>query len=501
MSGRGWRASLTNRVAAVAVAVLLSLLATGTWFGWSALLLVLLAEGQYSELCTESGEGAAPPIEPDDAGSGASVCAAQTERLNLVFTLGAASFSLLALPVGAMRDALGPRKLALVGGVLYAAASLLLGVADSRTFDAFYLAAVLSAAAGAAVFFPAISLAPLFPSRAGTVVSIVNTAFDASVGVFLGVRALVFAGVGTRLEVFVALAIGAGTLVAVLVFIWPEPPVEASFAVLVEAEEDDSLVLHASDEEGISGDADVGTSKPDTSESIDASEDILDMETSDGSAVVCESRPVQPLRDSSLRQILVPFAQEPVMRYFLVFMCVQMLFMNTLIGTMVPQLYSRFPPDTVSTLVLAFNITLPAGLLFAPLVGWLIDTFRYVRLLWLLTSLLLLYPALHLIDSVVLLVFNFAIFTFARALLYSLLTTFVMRAYGMENFGKLWGSSQLLSGVLGLFQYGLTAAAEGGGLGWNFVSALHIVVAVCCFAYPFRLQRDIARWERLVDPK
>jgi hypothetical protein len=109
-----------------------------------------------------------------------------------------------------------------------------------------------------------------------------------------------------------------------------------------------------------------------------------------------------------------------------------------------------------------------------PIVGWMLDKLTFRRNLAILVVMLVTYPLVHLITSPPVQIFNFVLYTITRALLYSLLTTFAFRAYGKDNFGRAWGLTQAIAGVVGTAQMGL--AALGLVTSWLVVNVIHVAV-------------------------
>jgi hypothetical protein len=117
---------------------------SGILFGWAPLQIVLLAErdgkGQFSELCP-------PPsrhhgnktqnvvIGGSDDATRPPPCDEQLAHLNLIYTLGTFTLSLVSLPSGWFLDVAGVRAAVALSAVLEIAGLVLLGLSDSQTLD------------------------------------------------------------------------------------------------------------------------------------------------------------------------------------------------------------------------------------------------------------------------------------------------------------------------------------------------------------------------------
>jgi hypothetical protein len=199
-------------------------------------------------------------------------------------------------------------------------------VADSQSLDLFFPAAVLFGLSGPSVTFALMSMASLFPAREGMLLSAINCAFDASVVVLLVLRALIEADLGWhRRGVFLVYSlVGIAFAIFAGVF-WPKKGPDADAAALVEVEEDDS-----------------SSSSPSSSVTLDLSRGAVSEE--DAPSFLSESATL-------------------LFVTFVAFASLTVLFMNTYIGTLVPQLFQRFETGTAEDLAVTFNAILPGGFL------------------------------------------------------------------------------------------------------------------------------------------
>jgi LAT3 family solute carrier family 43 protein 3 len=91
------------------------LLFSGILFGWAPLVLMLKREGFFASLC-----------EPDE-----STCAAQDNRLNLIYTLGATTTTLVGFPAGLLLDAVGPIVTTALAAVVEVAGLIIIALSDA----------------------------------------------------------------------------------------------------------------------------------------------------------------------------------------------------------------------------------------------------------------------------------------------------------------------------------------------------------------------------------
>jgi hypothetical protein len=121
-----------------------------------------LRQGVYEDLCPEH----APCVEQD-------------ARLNLLFTLSSTVTNVVALPVGSLLDAIGPRKTAMMGAVVFILGNVVFGLGND-SFQAHQIGYGLLAIGGPMIFLPCFQLSNTFPEYSGLILSAVTGAFDAS---------------------------------------------------------------------------------------------------------------------------------------------------------------------------------------------------------------------------------------------------------------------------------------------------------------------------------
>ena len=161
----------------VATAVVACWLASGIVFGFAALKPVLIAEGVYHELCTDTPADDKMP------------CAKQDVRLNLFFTVSSITANMSSLLAGAVLDRYGRRICWLASSLFLTIGCLLMGTSFAiDEFDGYMVANIFIALGGTFIFVPSFQLANAFPRYSGLVVALITGAFDASAAVYLFYR-------------------------------------------------------------------------------------------------------------------------------------------------------------------------------------------------------------------------------------------------------------------------------------------------------------------------
>ncbi|KAH6975847.1 hypothetical protein EDB80DRAFT_307704 [Ilyonectria destructans] len=179
-----YKVSNSKRYAQAATAVIACWLASGIVFGFGALKPVLIAEGEYHELCRSdetTGFGDEPSLDVP--------CAEQDMRLNLFFISASITTNISSLFAGTALDRFGRRACWRASCVFLVVGSLLMGSSFAiPEFDGYLLGNVFLALGGTFLFVPSFELANMFPKHSGLVVALITGAFDASAAVFLFYR-------------------------------------------------------------------------------------------------------------------------------------------------------------------------------------------------------------------------------------------------------------------------------------------------------------------------
>ncbi|KAG9031644.1 hypothetical protein FRB95_002453 [Tulasnella sp. JGI-2019a] len=163
------RVSKAKRLAQVVLSVFFNLTTAGVIFGFAALKSVLIKEGVYSDLCHEKYPRYGRPCDEQDL------------RINYMFTLSTVITNVVALPVGALLDQIGPKYTSLLGAAVFAAGNVIfpLGYRDGIV-DTYFVGFICLAVGGPLIFLSSFHLSNSFPARAGLILSCVTGAFDAN---------------------------------------------------------------------------------------------------------------------------------------------------------------------------------------------------------------------------------------------------------------------------------------------------------------------------------
>jgi len=135
--------------------------------------------------------------------------------------------------------------------------------------------------------------------------------------------------------------------------------------------------------------------------------------------------------------------------YWLVigFLAVQSLRVSMYIGT----LNDRFPKDSIY--LKAFPYMWPGGVIFIPLIGWMLDRIGHAFAYTVLLIVSVLYCIIDLIHIDGLQFITFVLISYGNVANWGMLFSYISWRFGFANYGKLLGGCSVTVAVFGLLQY------------------------------------------------
>ncbi|KAI4165935.1 MAG: hypothetical protein LQ342_000366 [Letrouitia transgressa] len=444
----------------VGAAVIYCLFAAGIVFGYAALKPVLVQERVYRKYCA-AGKGF-----PEET------CYEQEIRLNLMFTVAAVSTNVCALPVGTILDKYGPRVSGVIGSVLLALGSLLFAFAARIPFDA-----------------------------------LLTGAFDSSSAVFLFYRLIYAASqrTFTPQKFFLVYLIVPFSILIIQLCLMPKN----SYKTVGE------LVNHAQNP----------TNGEDTMDHRIENEDQLNQVREERRAhrenVISEitsllgdkgkqggkqhQQQERKKRISGVWGALHGYsaAQQVKSPWFILitlFTVVQMTRINFFVATIKPQYEYLLQSDAAATAVNHFfDVALPlGGVISIPFTGLILDNTSTPFVLFLLTIMATAIGVFGVIPSMGAAYVNILLFVIYRPFYYTAVSDYAAKVFGFHTFGKVYGLTICLAGLLNFSQSALDALMhrgfDGNPVPVNIILLLlALVVGLTLVGYVWYKSRTIAR--------
>ncbi|EQC29365.1 hypothetical protein SDRG_12829, partial [Saprolegnia diclina VS20] len=427
-------------VALVLCVLLSDILFAGLIFGWAPLLLLLQEEDQYGEVCTTR-----------DANGR---CADQDARLNMMYAIATFAVNVISLPVGTMLDFVGPKRAIMVAACLEIPGLVLLGLADSKSFDVFVPAYLLLAMGGCITMMASYPASFLILSHQTTILASISCLFDSSSAIFL-VLYTIHETVGwSRDSLFIGYGVLSVLVYIALIGLWHvnEAYLPTSEPVLDEIAAERSTV---------------------------ASPLLENASHAYGSVETKELLPRIEVRPAFEQEALCDYPLSKQVRTFefafiLVFTSLHILRANFYIGTTNNLLENYGDAGHGYMYTKIFGFVLPMGFLFVPGIDYFVDkkglpiSLHFTTCLGLASNLLALLPILPLQSLV------FFIFTGFRAFLYAVIAAFAAKIFGLANLGTIVGLIFTSGSLVGLLQIPAVAYS----LDINDLAPMYIVSAL-----------------------
>ena len=422
-----------KRMVLVVVAVVFSLTLSGVVFGWPAVVIMLQEENVYNYLCN-----ATQPLP----------CPEQVDRFNLIFTIASTGFACSVFPMGIILDRFGPKVSSTIGSALVLGGAILFAVSDPPRLDTFIPGYLLIAIGGPPIVFSFMHISNLFPENKGTVITMLNVALDASSLIFVVLGSLYSAFPQTLNYKSIFLAFAALPLLSLVVgfFLWPMKAFE------LQAPTD-------TDEFGMQ---------------------------------------MEPVLEKTFKSQVASL----VFWLCAIFTTLNLFRVNYYIGTVGEQLLAFTGElvfagnSTVSTNELQaefftemFAYFLPlVGVLSVPVIGVLLDKVGLYLSIWVLVVSGVLYAvfSLLLFMPIEVQLITFILVAFFRALLFSVMATYVAVEFSFVHFGKLWGIVFLMGGIVNLGEYFMTVYANGQ---YFWINVTMLILSVVCIGFPVYLAK------------
>ncbi|KAF1334868.1 hypothetical protein FI667_g1703, partial [Globisporangium splendens] len=438
-----------KRVALVVAVLASDLLLAGIVWGWAPLLLMLQDEKQYFELCTSDTDDSDSSIHSND--SSAPTCDAQENKLNLVYAIASVVINAVALPVGFLLDRVGPKCSVAIAGCFEVPGLVLLALADSQTFDVFIPAYSLIAIGGIMTLMASFPASFLIMSHQTMILAAINCLMDGSSVVFLVLYTIKNHTSLTRQQLIGGLAVLATANYIALVALWHtnesalRKPAGGGNAVSTQ-----ESTTSENYEEHYTGVVEAPSVLPITptycERDVEAS--TLARQGPPQSAIDATATP--SLMDVPIRQQLRTFE----FAYIIAFAAVHGLRTTLYIGTtnkLLENYGDREHHNSLFTKI--FSIVLPLGFIFVPAVDHIVEHKGLLFSLFFTSGLGIVYNALALVRNLYVQCVTFFLFAGFRVLLFTVLSCFTAKTFGLATMGSLMGIIFSIGAIVNLLEY------------------------------------------------
>ncbi|XP_056277136.1 equilibrative nucleobase transporter 1-like [Pseudoliparis swirei] len=187
----------------------------GALFGWSSLVFVLKAEGYFGSWCDVAPRANNATLVQGQFDNHTSAysgpqCRAQHEWLSLVFAVASNLSNVLMLPSGFLLDRFGTAVARHVATFLFTTGNLMVAFSTPASSNLLFPACTLMGVGGTLFLMTNMQVGNLFSSHQTTVTNLYNGAFDSSAALFVVIKLLHEAGISLRTS-FLCLSTGSFT--------------------------------------------------------------------------------------------------------------------------------------------------------------------------------------------------------------------------------------------------------------------------------------------------
>lgn len=430
----------------ITIQILCTTLFSGILFGWAPFQLIMIEEGLYS--CSDE-KTSSTSSKSDDSEN----CISQQSNLNLLFTIATSTFMISSLFIGFFVDYYGPTLTIILNGIVVSLSLFLIGIAPVEDEGLFVLIALLLGLGGSLTLTGSFPIGFVVdPAHMPIIISAINCFFDASAVIFLFCYLIYSKLMISRLVIFVVFGFIAVGLYGLLSILWyfVEPEFNERKKGTWE-QIPESTTAHIESENSIS---------------------------------------IPPI-SSVHTQSWIKNLPTRLFYFISVYGSLQVLRINIFFGTIL-QLLEYLGDDSYHHLYTQIFIALlPLGFVCLPAIEYLFKEFGFVGSFHALNVLSFAYSITLLIPYLPIQVFTFIFFVSARALMYSLVGTFIAHMFGPLNSGKMYGAFSWVGTFINVLQYPLFIIISRTAPGYSGFIYLNIFLLSLCFPLLWLCHSDL----------
>jgi len=408
----------TEKLVLIMLTFLSVLFSSGTIFGWAPMLLVLQKEGVFRSECPDGDT----LVNPD--------CDARDRQLNLIYTVGAFTSSVVGVFVGMFLDKFGPRVTVVIGACVNVAGFYFFGMIHSELMIdgisddvSLMLGIMLLATGGIFQFISSFHIGFIAAEVQELVIGGCSCLFDASSCIFLFFNLIYATGVSMA-SIFCGFAVLNFFLHVMLWIYWGKcykyhPRYAAEGQAKQECKEDEA---------------------PD------------DFQLGEKAA-----QQYTPVHQREFWTQINPRVT-PEFTYMVLFGIVNMTRSNLFLGLVADDLKQKGDDTKIYTKITSAIV--PLGFLAVPIIERLIREMALCTAMDITVGLGVIYGGISLIPNVPIQLVTAVVYTLYRALLFSAIATYNAQVFGPATMGKVAGLMYTLSAPFQLLSYPLVAVTQ-----------------------------------------
>lgn len=186
-----------RRWAVFVIAMVETMLWSGTIFGWASLVHALKLQGVYYDLCpmdqlerleldpVEGGLNTTTTVRTSNHSESHTVCLAQDDRMALMYTVACVVYSTPGVFIGYALHHFGLAFTRVMGGLMVSCGFILLSCTTAATPDNLWGATILLAVGGNTIRMAGLQFGNLFPEHRNTAMAIISGIFTPSAGIMV----------------------------------------------------------------------------------------------------------------------------------------------------------------------------------------------------------------------------------------------------------------------------------------------------------------------------
>jgi MFS transporter, LAT3 family, solute carrier family 43, member 3 len=481
------------KIALITIQLLCTALFSGILFGWAPFQLIMIEEGLYE--CSHQGSGngndenSNGDNRTDDDG-----CLSQQANLTMLFTIATSTFLISSLFIGIFVDHYGPTRTVILNGIVVSLSLFLIAISPVEEEYLFVLVALLLGFGGGLTLTGAFPIAFVVdPSHMPILMSAINCFFDASAVIFLFCYLIYVHLEISRLVLFIVFGFIAVVLYVLLSILWyfTEPEFNRKKKATAALGQLELASSNPTEPTTVISSHSPPTELPTVTGAT--SEPLTEVVVAEGASTASTSATITGIPSITTIHSQHWFKNFPTRLFYFLSMygAIQIFRFNYYFGSVLDLLEDLGDDKYNYLYTQIFIAMLPLGFLCLPLIDWIFKIYGFIGAFHVLNLLSIGYNVIVLIPILPLQVLTFLFFVTGRALLFSLIGTYVAHMFGPLNSGKMYGSFSWVAVLANVFQYPLFILVTRSSPGYEGLTYLNIFTLCLCLPMVWLCYHDL----------